>query len=101
MTPLAFQTPCSARRGRNCGGLGAPVSLYLAAAGVGTITVVDGDTVELSNLQRQITFVENDIGCNKAQRTQQRLQDLNSDITVHAITEHLDKSNANALSLHP
>jgi molybdopterin/thiamine biosynthesis adenylyltransferase/rhodanese-related sulfurtransferase len=80
-----------------CGGLGAPVSLYLAAAGVGTITVVDGDTVELSNLQRQITFVENDVGCNKAQRTQQRLQDLNSDITVHAITEHLDKSNASAL----
>ena len=80
-----------------CGGLGAPVSLYLAAAGIGTITVVDGDTVELSNLQRQITFVENDVGYNKAQRTQQRLQELNSNITVHAITEHLDENNAPAL----
>lgn len=80
-----------------CGGLGAPVSLYLAAAGVGNITLVDGDNIELTNLQRQITFTENDIGNNKALVTQQKLNALNSDITVNAIDENLSASNANAI----
>jgi len=80
-----------------CGGLGAPVSLYLAAAGVGSMTLIDGDIVELSNLQRQITFSEQDIGKSKAQCTQQRLQALNSDIDVTAINEALSTDNAEAL----
>lgn len=80
-----------------CGGLGAPVSLYLAAAGVGNITLVDGDAVELSNLQRQITYSENDIGKNKAQRTRQRLQSINSDIHISAIDQALTPNNAEAL----
>lgn len=80
-----------------CGGLGAPVSLYLAAAGVGHITVVDGDCIELSNLQRQITFSEAQVGQSKAQCTQQRLLQLNSDIQVTAIEQHL--SSDNVLSL--
>jgi adenylyltransferase/sulfurtransferase len=80
-----------------CGGLGAPVSLYLAAAGVGCITLIDGDVVELSNLQRQITFSENDIGKSKAECTQQRLQSLNSDIHITAINQPLSPDNAEAL----
>ena len=80
-----------------CGGLGAPVSLYLAAAGIGNITLIDGDVVELSNLQRQITFSENDIGKSKAQCTQKRLQSLNSDILVTAINQPLSTDNAEAL----
>lgn len=80
-----------------CGGLGAPVSLYLAAAGVGRITLIDGDVVELSNLQRQITFSENDIGKSKAECTQQRLQSLNSDILVTAINQPFSTGNAEAL----
>jgi len=80
-----------------CGGLGAPVSLYLAAAGVGCITLIDGDVVELSNLQRQITFSENDIGKSKAKCTQNRLQSLNSDILVTAINQPLSTDNAEAL----
>lgn len=80
-----------------CGGLGAPVSLYLAAAGLGNITLIDGDSVELSNLQRQITFSEKDIGKNKALCTQQRLQQLNSDIQIDAIDQALSVDNAEAL----
>lgn len=80
-----------------CGGLGAPVSLYLAAAGIGNITLIDDDVVELSNLQRQITFSENDIGKSKAECTQNRLQSLNSDILVTAINQPLSTDNAETL----
>ena len=80
-----------------CGGLGAPVSLYLAAAGVGSITLIDSDSVELSNLQRQVTFAESDINKNKAQCTQQRLQSINSDIQITAIDQALTAGNAEAL----
>ena len=77
-----------------CGGLGAPVSYYLAAAGVGTITLVDNDTVDLSNLQRQITFTEADIGKSKALCTKLRLEQLNSDINIHAVDKALSLDNA-------
>lgn len=80
-----------------CGGLGAPVSYYLAAAGVGTITLVDGDTVDLTNLQRQIIYTETDVGEAKASCSQRRLQQLNSDINIHAVCEPLTTSNASAL----
>ncbi len=80
-----------------CGGLGAPVSLYLAAAGVGTLTLVDGDTVDLTNLQRQITFSESQLGQAKASCTKSRLQDLNSDITINAVNEYLTPDNASGL----
>lgn len=69
----------------------------MAAAGVGQITLLDSDTVELGNLQRQITFSEQDIGINKATATANRLQSLNSDINVTAITEHLNENNAEQL----
>ncbi|MGB5325223.1 MAG: HesA/MoeB/ThiF family protein, partial [Pseudomonadales bacterium] len=80
-----------------CGGLGAPVALYLAGAGVGSITLVDGDAVDLSNLQRQIAFSEHDIGSNKARCLQARLRSLNSDIEVHAVAAMLSPDSAVSL----
>lgn len=64
------------------GGLGSPLALYLAAAGVGRIGIVDDDRVELSNLQRQILFAERDIGHEKALRAAERLCELNVGINV-------------------
>ncbi|GJN94015.1 hypothetical protein Rhopal_007078-T1 [Rhodotorula paludigena] len=66
------------------GGLGCPVLLYLAAAGVGEITILDHDTVELSNLHRQVLHTEGRIGMGKAESARTALQQLNSDIVVHA-----------------
>ncbi len=77
-----------------CGGLGAPVSLYLAAAGVGHITLIDGDRVALSNLQRQIIFTEEDIGQPKVRCAKTRLHALNSSILIDAIDEPLCSNNA-------
>ncbi|MDF7762205.1 ThiF family adenylyltransferase, partial [Kosakonia cowanii] len=59
------------------GGLGSPVALYLAAAGVGKITIADADTVELSNLQRQIAHQQANIGTNKARSAKASMQALN------------------------
>jgi sulfur carrier protein ThiS adenylyltransferase len=72
------------------GGLGNPVSLYLAAAGVGTLFIADGDNVDITNLQRQILFTESDVGTNKADIGAEKLQQHNSDITVEVIDEMLD-----------
>src|SRR4051794_7460912 len=59
------------------GGLGAPASLYLAAAGVGTIGLVDFDVVDASNLQRQVLFSINDVGRPKVEAARDRLQGIN------------------------
>src|SRR6476659_4380952 len=64
------------------GGLGCPISLYLAAAGVGTIGLADVDVVSPSNLQRQILFGTNDIGEDKVKAAARRLKDLNPDIKL-------------------
>jgi molybdopterin/thiamine biosynthesis adenylyltransferase len=64
------------------GGLGSPAALYLAAAGVGTIGLIDNETVDLSNLQRQILHTVRDIGLNKVQSGERTLKALNPDITV-------------------
>ncbi|MBA6347040.1 MULTISPECIES: HesA/MoeB/ThiF family protein [unclassified Colwellia] len=77
------------------GGLGNPASLYLAAAGVGTLFIADGDKVEMTNLQRQILFTENDIGNNKADVGAEKLQQHNSDITIEVVDEMLDEELAN------
>ncbi|GAA5960811.1 hypothetical protein JCM21900_002290 [Sporobolomyces salmonicolor] len=66
------------------GGLGCPVLLYLAAAGVGEITILDHDTVELSNLHRQVLHTEGRVGMSKAESARIGLQALNSDILIHA-----------------
>ena len=65
-----------------CGGLGSMVALFLAGAGVGNLTLVDADNVELSNLHRQLAFRESDINQPKAQALKNQLLALNSQITV-------------------
>lgn len=76
------------------GGLGSPVSLYLAVAGIGTITIVDMDVVERTNLNRQILHYDRDIGRKKTASAEEKLTAINPDITVHAIDARIDKSNA-------
>jgi len=71
------------------GGLGSPASMYLAAAGVGSITLYDDDQVDLSNLQRQIAHYTNDIGTDKVISTQHTLNNINPDIKVVAIKQRL------------
>jgi len=81
------------------GGLGCPVLQYLVAAGVGTIGIMDNDTVSLSNLQRQVIYDMQDIGKPKALVAQQKMQALNNEITIVAYNEMLD--NANTLKYFP
>ncbi|QMI06873.1 thiazole biosynthesis adenylyltransferase ThiF [Citrobacter sp. RHB25-C09] len=71
------------------GGLGSPAALYLAGAGVGTLVLADDDEVHISNLQRQILFTTEDIAQAKSQVTQQRLAQLNPDITLVALQQRL------------
>nr|WP_297459229.1 molybdopterin-synthase adenylyltransferase MoeB [uncultured Halomonas sp.] len=72
------------------GGLGSPVALYLAAAGVGRLTLADDDVVELSNLQRQIAHGEADIGRNKAESATESARALNSACRSEALGRRLD-----------
>ncbi|WP_235039930.1 HesA/MoeB/ThiF family protein [Vreelandella profundi] len=72
------------------GGLGSPVALYLAAAGVGSITIADADHVELSNLQRQIAHQQASIGDNKARSAQASMQSLNPHCHVIALDQHVE-----------
>jgi adenylyltransferase/sulfurtransferase len=75
------------------GGLGSPISIYLAAAGIGKIVLVDKDVVELSNLNRQILHWERDLGSKKALSALEKLKEMNSDIIVEAVAEILDEEN--------
>jgi adenylyltransferase/sulfurtransferase len=79
------------------GGLGSPVSIYLAVAGVGTITIVDMDVVDQTNLNRQILHFDRDIGRKKTASAEEKLRELNPDITVNAIDVKIDASNAQNL----
>jgi molybdopterin-synthase adenylyltransferase len=76
------------------GGLGSPVSLYLAVAGIGTITIVDMDIVDQSNLNRQILHTDRDIGKKKTVSAEEKLTEINPDITIHAIDTRIDETNA-------
>jgi molybdopterin-synthase adenylyltransferase len=76
------------------GGLGAPVLLYLAAAGVGTIGIVDDDSVSLSNLQRQVIHTTDDIGLRKVDSAEAAIQKLNPHVKVETHMMRLDATNA-------
>ena len=71
------------------GGLGSPASMYLAAAGVCKLTLVDNDTVELSNLQRQLAHAESDLGANKVDSAAATLRAINSDVEVVALNRRV------------
>ena len=79
------------------GGVGGPAALYLAAAGVGTLTLVDPDTVALSNLQRQILFTGDDIGRPKVEAGADRLTALNPRVHIETVAGSLTAANARAL----
>lgn len=79
------------------GGLGSPALLYLAAAGVGTIGIVDSDVVDLSNLQRQVIHSTAAIGEPKVESAKRRLLELDPEIEVHTHQVRLDESNIDAI----
>ncbi len=76
------------------GGLGAPLGLYLAAAGVGRLGLVDFDTVDFTNLQRQVMFGTSDVGRPKSVAATERLRSLNPDIQIQSYDTHLTSENA-------
>lgn len=76
------------------GGLGSPIALYLAGAGIGTIGVIDDDVVSVTNLQRQVLYTESEVGQSKALKAKERIESLNSEIKVEAYNTRLTKDNA-------
>ena len=76
------------------GGLGSPAALYLAAAGIGTIGLIDADVVDLSNLQRQVIHHTSDVGRPKVQSAEDKIRRLNPDVTVVTHRARLMASNA-------
>jgi adenylyltransferase/sulfurtransferase len=79
------------------GGLGSPVSVYLAVAGIGTLTVVDRDVVDQSNLNRQILHYDRDIGRKKTESAEEKLMAINPDIRVRVIDTTIEEKNAGDL----
>ncbi len=76
------------------GGLGSPAALYLAAAGVGTLGLIDADAVDLSNLQRQVIHFTPDLGRPKVESAKEKIQALNPDVTVVTHQDRLTAKNA-------
>ena len=76
-----------------CGALGSPAAMYLAGAGVGHIGLVDFDTIDLSNLQRQLFYKESETGKKKAEILSTRIKELNSDIRVTIFPELMSRHN--------
>jgi adenylyltransferase/sulfurtransferase len=75
------------------GGLGSPAAFYLAAAGIGTLGIIDPDKVELSNLQRQILHGTNDIGRQKVDSAQAKLTQLNADVEIKTYAARFEQAN--------
>ncbi len=82
------------------GGLGSPIALYLAAAGIGRIGLIDGDVVSESNLQRQVLYRENEIGSPKVECAKRRIMELNSTIKVECYNMLFDQQNGEELASH-
>jgi len=80
-----------------CGGLGNAASQYLVSSGIGQLALVDGDKVELSNLQRQILFRDSDKGFNKAKIAARQLKQLNLHVKITAAEQHFSADNAETL----
>ncbi|MEK9656767.1 MAG: ThiF family adenylyltransferase [bacterium] len=76
------------------GGLGAPAALYLAAAGVGTLGLIDGDVVDMSNLQRQVIHFTPDVGKDKVLSAKEKIAQINPDVKVHAMKDLFRADNA-------
>ena len=76
------------------GGLGSPVAYYLAVAGIGTITLVDMDVVDRTNLNRQILHTDRDIGKKKTRSAEEKLTAVNPDIRINAVDTRIDEDNA-------
>ena len=76
------------------GGLGSPVSLYLAAAGVGTLGIVDFDVVDYSNLQRQVLFSTDDVGIPKLDAAEKRIKAINQHVQIEKYETALTSENA-------
>ncbi|MFC1485007.1 ThiF family adenylyltransferase [bacterium] len=79
------------------GGLGSPAALYLAANGVGTIGLVDNDSVDISNLQRQILHFSSDLKIKKVESAEQKLKNLNQNVTIKKYATTFDKKNASQI----
>ncbi|MCK4652407.1 MAG: HesA/MoeB/ThiF family protein [Methanosarcinales archaeon] len=75
------------------GGLGSPVSMYLAAAGIGRIRIVDHDTVDITNLNRQLLHGISDLGRQKTVSARETLTGMNPDVEIDAVAEKIDESN--------
>ncbi len=75
------------------GGIGSPALLYLAAAGVGRLTIIDDDQVSLANLQRQVLFTGDDVGASKGERAASRLRAMNADVDVVVRQVRIDGAN--------
>jgi adenylyltransferase/sulfurtransferase len=80
-----------------CGGLGSPILNYLAVAGIGHIRLIDKDTVERSNLNRQILHWHRDIGKSKSQSAEEKLAELNPNINLEAFNKEINADNADEL----
>lgn len=78
-----------------CGGLGSPFSLYLTAAGINELTIIDNDVLDISNLQRQVIYNEAQIGEDKVKSAKEVLKKLNSDVKVNAYKDYVDKFSIN------
>lgn len=79
------------------GGLGCPISLYLAAAGIGTLGIIDFDFVEIHNLHRQILYTEKDINHPKVNALKERLTEINPHINIHIYNEKLTEGNCTSV----
>jgi adenylyltransferase/sulfurtransferase len=79
------------------GGLGSPAAMYLTAAGVGTLTLVDFDRVELTNLQRQIVHHQNDVGEHKVESAKRNLASINPDVRINTLANRPDRTTLDQL----